>query len=591
MAVLSIVSTVLSGIQPASKNILDAPLATTQRPVFAEADTQEKEASAPDTSIMSPSGLSHVAEDSVPSVAQAAAHLLLMEAMWAWKRKTTSGETAIKLLVLLSANSVDPQSNHEKIHSQLLAGLMEVATPRFYSWWHAVNQKLSNTIPEEGFLELPGDLLPPMDVMIIWHAYMLQPVIYEDDCSRLDVPHMRRVLFPWKEVVNAIDIRTIEYCIPSAARDFFEKTSGQSADLLEELCYKAHPLVYDMNCPYCHTTRNLPIIPTAQTEDINQGLELGCDCGYAPSVDALRSDLLHLRQTRESRLRGTYSNPALAQALYPLSRALPLPILESCTTRERFLQAIHTASYESNTPKWAVETLLSLYTPTSPVTQASSAHYSSVLRGMRFIDEMHKICWLRSPALCVHSTSTPSKLIGTLPRAQQKYRNSLKLARPSNHLSVTPTSDVDLFWHTHQLSPEPYRRFRIRHVGRFMDHKNNAIHENLSSWFEATQKAYSDRFKGDYDVCLCWSCEIERNDQEFSMSDEVSASASSKTQDYQGWVRRVVVMFWQEVEARREKGLPGLKKESLEEVLAKGPRRRSSLVSMSSLKAWKYQQA
>ncbi|PWY70060.1 hypothetical protein BO83DRAFT_448002 [Aspergillus eucalypticola CBS 122712] len=588
MAVLSIVSTVLSGIQPASKNILDAPLATTQRPVFTEADTQEKEASAPDTSIMSPSGLSHVAEDSVPSVAQAAAHLLLMEAMWAWKRNATSGETAIKLLALLSANSVDPQSNHEKIHSQLLAGLMEVAIPRFYSWWHAVNQKLSNTIPEEGFLELPGNLLPPMDVMIIWHAYMLQPVIYEDDCSRLDVPHMRRVLFPWKEVVNAIDIRTTEYCISSAARDFFEKTSGQSADLLEELCNKAHPLVYDMNCPYCHTTRNLPIIPTAQTEDINQGFELGCDCGYAPSVDALRSDLLHLRQTRESRLRGTYSNPALAQALYPLSRALPLSILESCTTRERFLQAIHTASYESNTPKWAVETLLSFYTPTSPVTQASSAHYSSVLRATCFIDEMHKKCWLRSPALCCQSTTTLSKLIGTLPRAQQKYRNFLKLAHPSNCLYVTPTSDVDLFWYTHQLSPEPYHRFCIRHVGKFMDHNDNVMHKNLSGSIKATQRAYSQLFKEEYDACLCWSCEIERNDQVVATSDDGTSSASSRTQDYQGWVRRVVVMFWQEVEARREKGLPGLKKESLEEVLAKGPRRRSSLVSLpSSLKAWR----
>ncbi|RAK91021.1 hypothetical protein BO79DRAFT_226185 [Aspergillus costaricaensis CBS 115574] len=571
----SIVSALLSGVPPSNKIIPDVPLAATERPVFAEADTHDKEASAPDMSIVSPSGLSHLAEDSVPFVAQAAAHLLLMEAMWVWKQKATSGETAIDLLALLSANSIDLQPDNVKTPNQLLAGLMEIAVPRFYAWWHAVNQKLSNTIPEEGFLELPADLLPPMDVMIIWHAYMLQPVIYEDDCSRLDVPHMRRVLFPWQAVVNAIDIRTTEYCIPSAARDFFEKSSGQSADLLEELCNKTHPLVYDINCPYCHTTRNLPIIPTAQTEDINYGFELECDCGYAPSVDALRSDLLHLRQTRESRLRGTYSNPALAQALYPLSRALPLPILESCTTRERFLQAIHTASYESNTPKWAVETLLSLYTPTSPVTQASSAHYSSVLRGMRFVDEMHKQCWLRSPALCVQSPTNPSKLVGTLPRAQQKYRSFLKSARPSSNLSVTPAPDVDLFWHTHQLSPEPYRRFCIRHVGKSMDYSDKLIHENLSSSFKATQKAYSEKFKGEYDACLCWSCEIERNDQEVAMSDDGTPSASSKTQDYQEWARRVVVMFWQGVEARREKGLPGLKRESLEEVLAKGPRRRN----------------
>ncbi|PYH39300.1 uncharacterized protein BO87DRAFT_349288 [Aspergillus neoniger CBS 115656] len=527
----SIVSTLLSRVPPSNKIIPDVPLATTQRPVFTEADTHDEEASAPDMSIMSPSGLSHLAEDSVPSVAQAAAHLLLMEAMWVWKQKATSGEIAINLLALLSANSIDLQPDNVKIPNQLLAGLMEIAVPRFCSWWHAVNQKLSRTMPEEDYLELPADLLPPIDVMIIWHAYMLQPVIYEDDCSRLDVPHMRWVLFPWQAVVNAIDIKTTEYCIPSAARDFFEKSSKQSADLLEELCNESHPLVYDINCPYCHTTRNLPIIPTAQIEDINQGFELECDCGYAPSVDALRSDLLHLRQTRESRLRGTYSNP---------------------------------------------------------VTQASSAHYSSVLRGMRFVDQMHKQCWLRSPALCVRSPTNPSRLVGTLPRAQQIYRNFLISARPSNNLYFHPTSDVDLFWYTHQLSPEPYHRFCIRHVGKFMDHNDNVIHKNLSGSLKATQKAYSQHFEGEYDACLCWSCEIERNDQEVAMSDDGTPSASSKTQDYQEWARRVVFMFWQEVEARREKGLPGLKRESLEEVLAKGPRRRSSLVSLSSLKAWKY---
>lgn len=122
-----------------------------------------------------------------------------------------------------------------------------------------------------------------------------------------------------------------------------------------------------------------------------------------------------------------------------------------------------------------------------------------------------------------------------------------------------------------------------------MDHNDKVKHKNLSSSFKATQKAYSQHFRGEYDACLCWACELERNDQEVAMSDEVSsASPLSKTQDYQEWARRVVVMFWQEVEARREKGLPGLKRESLEEVLAKGPRRRSSLVSLpSSLKAWR----
>ncbi|GLA96949.1 hypothetical protein AtubIFM57143_004432, partial [Aspergillus tubingensis] len=47
----SIVSALLSGVPPSNKIIPDVPLAATERPVFAEADTHDKEASAPDMSI------------------------------------------------------------------------------------------------------------------------------------------------------------------------------------------------------------------------------------------------------------------------------------------------------------------------------------------------------------------------------------------------------------------------------------------------------------------------------------------------------------------------------------------------------------
>ncbi|KAE8167921.1 hypothetical protein BDV40DRAFT_284416 [Aspergillus tamarii] len=500
-------------------------LLTAERPCFNKADSPEQEASAPDLSIMDTMELAHVSQDSVPSVAQAAVYLLLMDTIWTWKHNITTGEPANKLLSLPTVDGLTSQCDDEKRSLQLLAGVMEAAAPRFYAWWVTVNDRLIKEIPKTGFLELPADFLPPLDVMIIWHAYMLQPGLYADDCSRLHVPDMRRILFPWQALYNAIDVMTLEYRIPSAAEDFFELVTGQSVDLVEELTTKPNLWVYLIRCPHCLVTKEMPILNSVQTDDINQGFELECDCGY-----------IH--------------HPSLGQALRPLVTRIPNECLQPCTKRED-LRAIQAR-------------LLSLYTPTSPVTKATSAHYSSVLRAMRFVNKMHQYCWLRSPALCYRVNNN----------AQQKYRNFLQLARQPENMPITPTSDIDLFWHTHQLSPGPYRQFCIQHLGRFMDHDDKVAHEVLDKNFAATQDRYTREFSGEYDSCVCWACELERNDHELASND---LTVPRSLEDLHEWARRVAVVFWEEVEDRRRRGQLGLARESLKAVLTRT--RQESIVS------------
>ncbi|KAE8418962.1 hypothetical protein BDV36DRAFT_282547 [Aspergillus pseudocaelatus] len=557
MRILSFLSKQLSRGPFSSKKGPSSRLLSAQRPCFAKADSPDQEATAPDISIMDARELAHVSQDSVPSVAQAAVHLLLMDTIWTWKHNITTGETANKLLSLPTVDGLTSQWDDEKRSLQLLAGVMEAAVPRFYAWWISVDHRLTKEIPKNGFLELPADLLPPLDVMIIWHAYMLQPGLYADDCSRLKVPDMRRILFPWQAIYNAIDIMTLEYKIPSVAEDFFELITGQSVDLVEELVTTANLWVYRIRCPYCQITKKMPILNNVQTDDINQGFELECDCGYIPSVDALRHDLLHLQQTGNMCVRGTYSSSSLGHAL----RLLPF------AKRDDLIRAIQAASSETSDSTWAVERLLSLYIPTSPVTKATSAHYSSVLRAMCFVDKMHQYCWLRSPALCYRANSNSiSVSIGTLPRAQQKYQNFLQVARQPENIPITPTSDVGLFWHTHQLSPGPYRQFCIRQLGRFMDYDDKVAHEVLDKNFAATQDSYSRELSGEYDTCLCWACELEQNDHELAIDDP---GISSGSDDLHEWARRVAVVFWKEVEDQRQRGQPGLARESLREVLAR----------------------
>lgn len=240
--------------------------------------------------------------------------------------------------------------------------------------------------------------------------------------------------------------------------------------------------------------------------------------------------------------------------------------LASNRNPDQFVHTIHAAGARSNIPSWAVEGLLDLYIPTSPATKAASSHYASVLRSFRFVDKTHDQGWLRSPALYSVVHSSPEDVVGTLPRGQQKYRGFLKLVRQADNGSVTPTTDIDLFWHTHQLSPGPYRQFCIRHVGRFMNHDDKVAEESLTRTFDNTQELYTQQFGGEYDGCLCWPCEMERNDR-----DTAGKGGLSVTEERHDWNRRVCVVFWQEVESRRQASRRGLDRTSLDKVLARGP--------------------
>lgn len=126
-------------------------------PVFDEADSPDQAAFAPEVSIFDPTQLTRKTDDDVPPLAQAAAHLLLMEAFWMWKDKVTTGEMGTKLLGLFSDGDDHLQWDDEKRSRQLFSALLEVALPRFYRWWSAAHQRLPR-----GEDVLPEPLLPPL---------------------------------------------------------------------------------------------------------------------------------------------------------------------------------------------------------------------------------------------------------------------------------------------------------------------------------------------------------------------------------------------------------------------------------------------
>ena len=126
----------------------------------------------------------------------------------------------------------------------------------------------------------------------------------------------------------------------------------------------------------------------------------------------------------------------------------------------------------------------------------------AVIRQGTFIEKMHRISWLFSPAARF-----------TVIRLLTKYERFIAISRmASSHgrMMVVPTLDVDLAWHTHQLSPPQYFTYTVAEAGRFINHDDKINDVDLSDAFAWTWRQYQHRYKELYSECTCWYCEAIR---------------------------------------------------------------------------------
>lgn len=120
----------------------------------------------------------------------------------------------------------------------------------------------------------------------------------------------------------------------------------------------------------------------------------------------------------------------------------------------------------------------------------------AVMRQGVFIDKMFKLDWLHSPS----ARDTMQRLI-------TKYRRFIDIIKTNASHVAVPTLDVDLAWHTHQLSPAAYYAYTVERTGKFIDHDDKIDEGKLSTAFEWTTKTYQEMFGEIYSECTCWYCE------------------------------------------------------------------------------------
>ena len=83
--------------------------------------------------------------------------------------------------------------------------------------------------------------------------------------------------------------------------------------------------------------------------------------------------------------------------------------------------------------------------------------------------------------------------------AQQRYVKYMNLVRMNSTAGLVPAMDIDLFWHTHQLSAMTYLAWCTKHIGRAINHDDTGGPDEHSNGLDATviiawQSAYSEDY-------------------------------------------------------------------------------------------------
>ncbi|KAI0895461.1 hypothetical protein F4806DRAFT_487553 [Annulohypoxylon nitens] len=459
------------------------------------------------------------------------------------------------------------------------------AVDRYEVWWskltksHLTEADMERDTGRYGGFTTEGsrlpwaeNILPPLDVLMVWHAHMLNPRAYLEDCILNCLGGLWTAGMPWKLVNRAIDTN-FNYNVSKDCKKAWEHIIGLKWDNVDD------PLFKTLKCPTCSKVHEIPWTTCDLPEDydgsdpglLGEGYGDGnftllCSCQktitrefleVAKFVKDVKDLLAHDRPmpgtildnetglpktvprsiTLKERYERTFPNRLIKKHL----RSKVLQLIEPETLPTRSMNnvrvLIENAIQDDKTVK-EVENVIAFKDTLKSYrlgvgarrhTRKMMSRYwgnsslfalelgGAVMRQGIFVEKMNKIDWLHSPA----ARDTMTRLI-------QKYERFVRLMSYHPRQIVVPTLDVDLAWHTHQLSPYIYTQWMLGKTHHLIDHDDKIDEDKLSTAFEWTSKTYQETFNEVYSECTCWYCESIRVSHVSTMGSILKVSKNEK---------------------------------------------------------------
>lgn len=458
----------------------------------------------------------------------------------------------------------DPQKQAQaaaRIREKRWAVYVARAVDRFTIWW----QTCVPNGPAEAKLIWAPNMMPPLgqlfsilhelrfltyhlDIIMVLHAYMLNPRAFFEDCLRQSKMNVWAAGLPWNIINEYTDNRTFLFNPGKEAKMNFETASGLYWDNLLENSTKPLP---------CFSCKQELLVPWTEPS-------IGCDpdvafahcVGYAdkslrftcPTCKlSITHNLLSVQKFHGDLQKLLMDNlPMPGTLLTPNGRpvgdehdddmSFPNRLLKN-DIRSKILQLSDVTQNEHITID-AIRDYLDDFLKSRPLTSRAKkvslrnmlSRYwdnsspfalnliGAVIRQGTFVEKMDDIGLINSPNL----ETTVGHFI-------DKYGVFFQIMAKNKNHAVVPTLDVDLVWHTHQLSPARYYAFSTAQIdGIFVDHDDKIDEIKLSDAFTWTSEQYQKLTGGKiYSECICWYCEAVRASHNEGLKRLMSSSANN----------------------------------------------------------------
>ncbi|KAH7392137.1 hypothetical protein DE146DRAFT_723208 [Phaeosphaeria sp. MPI-PUGE-AT-0046c] len=545
----------------------------------------------------SPRNLPHVAELNfqpspleIPTPAECIAHLKLLHAFAKLRQDVGNREglfgVNVKDCGSDETNLPGDEGLAERLREKRWTIFVTKAVARFEKWWDHLyltstwDRPIATTTFENasdsiravqmfpirgyGYESSDGFRLPPLDVLMVWHAYMLNPRIYLEDSVRFTKQTLWRTKFPWELIYSSLDNETFEYR-PEDTRHFEQTTKHPWDPLIDEtpafvkcpLCCRVNEVAWTLPPLQSSKPGVLEVYLADDTGFSASGFTHNCSsCEFRITHEKMRvgkfcddaDDLLELQRPLAGTILNSWGEPTgttsgkkigthdaffphrvieakpdfkpdfLRGQIHKLSIDALKVKFEHLMRSRKDVEDVNSQqkypSFIAKSSRIAVRKVLSHYWDNSSVFGIDLV--GAILRQGTFVQKMVKLDWLHSP-----------NLMSTVQRLIVKYHRFVRLAAENPGKTVVPTLDVDLAWHTHQLTPKSYYIYTMAETKKFLNHDDKIGESSLHYSFSWTSAAYEKKYAQPYSECACWYCECTREPLRSSFLSKLSSRTSS----------------------------------------------------------------
>ncbi|CAE6436505.1 unnamed protein product [Rhizoctonia solani] len=373
--------------------------------------------------------------------------------------------------------------------------------------------------------ELTDAEIPPVDVLLLLHAYLLNPVAYHEDIESR-YPCLKLIGgFPLDRVGSKLrKEETQVYYTPTTSQ--IEEWELQTQEPFQLPLSTTLSDTISLSCPMCSNpdVRAPWLVEPTLVDSVavgkgyaQAGFSVECQaCGEMVTKARLRAERFvkefvrvrdEIRRDKEVWFVNSLINPHTYKPSHSLASTFTKLCVESIHDLDenaRLSAHIALGSYfdwdlseaqrlieagfkrKGSTRAWMGDSISRLFRAFRHNSPVSVDLPGAVLRQQKFTSQI----------LPLDGSLSISDLI-------TQYHTFLDLCAHNPGKALVPTLVIDLGWHTHMLSGEGYRNDCWRLFEKMVGHEDKVEEGKLASSFDETARLWKSRFGGNYSACGC----------------------------------------------------------------------------------------